>query len=370
MIEILKSNTHKWFVSKLLEWYSIEKRHLPWRETQDPYLIWLSEIILQQTRVSQGLPYFERITKKFPTVFDLAKASEEEVLKLWEGLGYYSRARNMHHCANQVLETYSGKFPETYEELLKLKGVGKYTAAAIASFAFDQVVPVVDGNVYRLLSRIFGIRDDITEPKTFNIFFNYAKELIPNEHPGDFNQAMMEFGALQCTPKTPNCSDCCFNQECHALKHDLVSALPVKTKKTKVVNRYMFYLIIEHNGSYLVRNRTEADIWKGLNDFPSIEYESQKELSDIKKDVVQAIPESYVKNGCTISNEHRHLLSHRKILARFIHIELEEFSQLQSLSKKFSASVVNYDEMLNLPKPVLISNYLKTGFFSLDLIKF
>ena len=221
------------FSNSLLLWYLQNKRDLPWRNTTNPYPIWLSEIMLQQTRVAQGLPYFLAFTEAFPTILDLAKADEEQVLKLWQGLGYYSRARNMHKTAQIIAFELGGNFPNNYNDLIKLKGIGEYTAAAIASFAFNEVVPAVDGNVFRVLSRYFNIDTDIASSGAKKEFTALAKELIPNDNPALFNQAIMEFGALQCVPKNPNCESCIFNSSCAALQKKKVAELPVKSKKVK-----------------------------------------------------------------------------------------------------------------------------------------
>lgn len=221
------------FYKTLIKWYLQNKRDLPWRKTIDPYPIWLSEIMLQQTRVAQGTPYFLSFTTNFPTVFDLANANEEQVLKLWQGLGYYSRARNLHKTAQTVANEMGGIFPNNYKDLLKLKGVGEYTAAAIASFSYNECVPVVDGNVFRVLSRYFDIKTDIAQASAKKEFSSLAFELMPKDNPAQFNQAIMEFGALQCVPKSPNCSICVFNDSCLALQKGIVDQLPVKSKKLK-----------------------------------------------------------------------------------------------------------------------------------------
>ena len=231
------------FGQKLTSWYLQNKRDLPWRKTKNPYKIWLSEVILQQTRVVQGLPYYENFVNSFPTVFDLAKADEQQVLKIWQGLGYYSRARNLHHTAQYISENLNGEFPKTYNELIKLKGIGSYTASAIASFCFDEKVAVLDGNVYRVLSRYFGVETDISSSKAKKEFQNLADEVLDKNRPALFNQAIMEFGALQCVPKNPNCEVCVLNDSCLALKDKKVAQLPVKVKKTKVKKRFLNYLI-------------------------------------------------------------------------------------------------------------------------------
>ncbi len=225
------------FYDRITRWYLTNKRDLPWRKTTDPYAIWLSEIMLQQTRVAQGLPYFERFISTFPTVFDLAKADEEQVLKLWQGLGYYSRARNMHKTAQIVVDEFEGIFPPSYKELLQLKGVGEYTAAAIASFSYNEKVNVVDGNVFRVIARYLNVTTDISSATAKKEFVALANELMENRDSALFNQAIMEFGALQCVPKNPNCSSCVLNESCAALQLKRVDQLPIKSKKTKVRNR-------------------------------------------------------------------------------------------------------------------------------------
>ena len=260
------------FSNSLLLWYLQNKRDLPWRNTTNPYFIWLSEIMLQQTRVAQGLPYFLSFIEAFPSIFDLANADEEQVLKLWQGLGYYSRARNMHKTAQIVAFEFDGNFPDNYNDLLKLKGIGEYTAAAIASFAFNEVVPVVDGNVFRVLSRYFDIITDIATSGAKKEYAALAKELIPKDKPALFNQAIMEFGALQCMPKKPNCNICIFNNSCVALKKKKVAELPVKSKKTKVTYRYFNYVIfLDNDENTIITKRTQKGIWQNLYEFPVIE---------------------------------------------------------------------------------------------------
>ena len=264
------------FPNLLTQWYLQNKRDLPWRNTVNPYFIWLSEIMLQQTRVAQGLPYFLRFTEAFPTVFDLAKASEEEVLKLWQGLGYYSRARNLHKTAQQVAFELNGEFPKTYADLLKLKGVGEYTAAAIASFSYNENVPVVDGNVYRVLSRYFAVETDIASSGAKKEFTQLAAELLPKGKANLFNQAIMEFGALQCVPKNPDCGNCVFNDSCVALQKKKVALLPIKSKKVKVRTRHFNYLVFSDEAeNTLLQKRTQKGIWHNLYEFPLLETENE-----------------------------------------------------------------------------------------------
>ena len=264
---------------ELLSWYRANKRELPWRNNRDPYRIWLSEVILQQTRVEQGLPYFQRITDQYPTVNDLANASEEEVLRSWQGLGYYSRARNMHKCAKIVVSDYNSEFPDSKAELLKLPGIGPYTAAAIASIAFGEAAAVVDGNVIRVITRLFGVADDISTPSTQKKIQAIADELISQEHPDLFNQAIMEFGALHCTPNQPDCVTCPFSQHCKSLKAGTNGKIPFKKKKIKKRNRYFHYLLINRDGKYLMKQRSNKDIWQGLFEFFLLESDSGRRIS-------------------------------------------------------------------------------------------
>jgi A/G-specific adenine glycosylase len=307
------------FSNSLVRWYLQNKRDLPWRNTVNPYPIWLSEIILQQTRVVQGLPYFKAFLDAFPTVFDLAKANEQEVLKLWQGLGYYSRARNLHKTAQIIAFELEGKFPNNYNDLLKLKGIGEYTAAAIASFAFKEVVPVVDGNVFRVLSRYFDVETDITSSAAKKEFTALANELIPNQNPDLFNQAIMEFGALQCTPKNPNCAGCIFNSSCAALQKKKVDLLPIKTKKTKVTERFLNYLVfLNDEHKTIINKRTEKGIWHNLYEFPVIETETDKNIEIITNLITNRFKE-YSIADVVAYNEMPiiHKLSHQKLHINF-----------------------------------------------------
>jgi A/G-specific adenine glycosylase len=290
-----KSSIHP-FSATIMAWYAEHQRELPWRQTRDPYAIWLSEIILQQTRVAQGLPYYERLLATFPTVRDLAEAPETTLLRLWQGLGYYSRARNLQKAAQMVLRDYAGVFPQTYDEIIRLPGVGPYTAAAIASFAFNEAKAVVDGNVFRVLSRVFAVDTDIASSAARGIFTQLAQSLIPAQDPASFNQAIMEFGALQCTPN-PDCSICPLSIFCQSNLTKTVANFPVKSKKTRVKAIQMDYLVIEQNGLLLVRERVENGIWKGLWEFCLIE------------DEVDWLPFPWQ----ALKSPPVHLLSHRKI---------------------------------------------------------
>ena len=348
----------KLFANQIIKWYEYHKRDLPWRHTRDPYKIWLSEIILQQTRVVQGLPYYEKFVNTYPSVFDLASASETEVLRLWQGLGYYSRARNLHACAKMVVTDYDGNFPDNFEELLKLKGIGNYTAAAIASFAFDKPNAVVDGNVYRVLSRVFGIKDDIASSKGPKVFQEKADELIPQDRPADFNQGMMEFGAMQCSPATPACGLCPLSLECYAFNHSEQHKLPVKTKKVKVRNRYFNYIVIKSGTRYYMKERGPKDVWQGLFDFYLIET-SQEEATE---ELMQQLPET-LKTGTIISDEskvYKHILTHQRIFAKFYLLELQSQSAVP-IPEGLQAFTV--DQIKDQPKPILIQKYLEEVIF-------
>jgi A/G-specific adenine glycosylase len=343
------------FSNSLIQWYLNHKRDLPWRNTQNPYLIWLSEIILQQTRVAQGTPYYMNFTNAFPTVFDLANATEEQVLKLWQGLGYYSRARNLHKTAQYIAFECNGIFPNTYSELIKLKGVGEYTAAAIASFSFDEVVPVVDGNVFRVLARYFDIETDISQSSAKKEFTALAVELISQKSPAIFNQAIMEFGALQCVPKNPNCSECVFNSSCLALKKNKINQLPVKNKKTKVTKRYFNYLIyIDNHGKTPIRKRTEKGIWHNLYEFPILETLTTISDSELVKMIQENQLFSNTISSITLLNSDAivHKLSHQYLTIKFWRI-----SVLGHIS-----GGLEYDDLIKHPFPIVIYNFIENNF--------
>jgi len=348
------------FTKALLEWYPVNKRELPWRNTQNPYNIWLSEIILQQTRVAQGLPYFVKFLEKYPTVSDLAAAPEDEVLRMWQGLGYYSRARNLHACAKQVAAEFGGKFPDSYSALLKLKGVGTYTAAAIASFAYKEKVAVVDGNVFRVLARYFGLSEDISSPAGKKAFESMANKLIPAHEPDEFNQAIMEFGALQCTPKNPDCSICPLNRGCYALHHNMISMLPVKEKKIKIKKRNFIYYHIMCGDHIMAKKRGAKDIWEGLHDFPMEEVEDLNKYSPEKSSYI----ESFEKLEADILHEpeinYKHILTHQRILSTFVdvHIAEEKSAHLQKWGNENGWMFISREKFEQLGKPKLIVNYL------------
>ena len=340
----------------LINWYAENRRDLPWRNTPTPYQVWLSEVILQQTRVSQGMEYYLRFTERWPSVIDLAQATEEEVLKMWQGLGYYSRARNLHQCALQVVEQYHGQFPADFEQLKKLKGIGEYTAAAIASIAFGLPHAVVDGNVYRVLSRLFDIETPINIHEGQKLFSQLADELLNRIQPGVHNQAMMEFGALLCTPKNPDCQRCPLQAQCLAFSHQTVLQRPVKLQTIKNVTRYFNYLVLRINDSIYLHKRSGNDIWKNLYDFPCIE--SQKELT--VEEIISSreffhLIEDQLFTIEKTSPVFTHKLTHRTILAQFIEIKLEkELLQFQTKDLFLTRET----ELGNFPIPRLIDLYL------------
>ena len=340
----------------LINWYEENHRNLPWRNDPTPYQVWLSEVILQQTRVNQGWDYYLRFVEKWPTVTDLAAASEVEVLKLWQGLGYYSRARNLHHCAQQVVAEYGGKFPADFEKLKQLKGIGDYTAAAIASIAYNLPHAVVDGNVYRVLARLYDIETPININEGQKLFAQLADELLNHEQPGLHNQAMMEFGALHCTPKNPNCLLCPLQAQCLAFAHQTVMQRPVKLAKVKVATRYFNYLILKINDSVYLHKRSDNDIWKNLYDFPCIE--SQKPMTVEEVIATEAFTQIIDNKPFTIiksSSVFTHKLTHRTLLAQFIEIKLEQ--ELLQIETK-GLFLAHETELGSFPIPRLIDLYL------------
>ncbi len=312
------------FTEILLRWYARHKRDLPWRHEHDPYRIWVSEIILQQTRVVQGTGYYLRFLEKFPDIFSLAAASVEQVLKVWEGLGYYSRARNMHETARQIVRDKRGVFPDRYDDLIKLKGIGPYTAAAIASFAFGEAVPVVDGNVFRVLSRYFALKDPLDTADGKKRVTRLARRLMPAQQAGDFNQAVMEFGALQCVPAQPDCDICPLRNDCRARKQNLVEKLPVRSKSPGITSRYLHYLVWINNGMILVKQRNKKDIWHKLYDFPEIVTGRGDDPQKVFAVFLQKneLPGDMI-NNMRASGPVTHQLTHRKIHARFYHIHAD-----------------------------------------------
>ena len=312
------------FSKILLDWFDEHRRDLPWRHTDDPYKIWVSEIILQQTRVVQGLSYYHNFIRNFPTVKALAEADESQVLKVWQGLGYYSRARNMHAAAQSILLDHGGNFPSDYDSIRQLKGVGDYTAAAITSFAFNLPYPAVDGNVLRFTARYKGLFDNIATAATRKKVTAICQEWMPAEHASTFNQAMMEMGAIQCIPANPDCNQCPFATTCYACQHHCTDTLPIKEKTTKIKDRFFHYLIYLKDNQLIIQKRTANDIWKGLYEFPLMETETDSFNLD------QFLQENQIRSIATpqIALQKKHLLSHQRIHLTFHIIQPESLPQL------------------------------------------
>ncbi len=351
------------FSKTLMEWYNPEDRPMPWKSETNPYLIWLSEIILQQTRVEQGLPYYNRFKNNYPTVKDLADAPEDEIMKLWEGLGYYSRAKNLHLSAKYIAYQLNNVFPENYKDILKLKGVGPYTASAIASFAFGKPCAVVDGNVYRILSRIFGIYDPIDTGIGKKRFEALSKELLDKENPAEYNQAILDFGAIQCKPKLPLCETCPFSNRCHAFQNHQIDLFPVKSKKIIRKTRYFNYLVLNNNNHVLIRKRAKNDIWKNLYEFPLIESNGLIPLEALFED-----PDFYSFSGnnykvVQFSKPIVQNLTHQKIISRFVELEVENIV----FNKNESFKIIPRNELCNYAFSKNIDWYLKDNSLYLEI---
>lgn len=348
------------FADLLMEWYYHHQRPLPWRSTNDPYKIWLSEVILQQTRVTQGMPYYQRFIEQYPTVYELAAASETEILRTWQGLGYYSRARNLHACARVVVDQYNGKFPNNYKDLLSLPGIGPYTAAAIASIAFQEVVPVIDGNVYRVLARVFGIEMPINNTQGRHVFNQLAQRLISTYAPNIYNQAIMEFGAIQCTPLKPLCGSCIFQLDCLAFRTNQQNKLPVKLPTVKVRERFFHYLVIQVGDHLLMKVRKKGDIWQGLYDFYLVEDNQPHELENLQDELVTLIR----KHQLQVVKQpklYKHVLTHRIIYASFFKVTATPafIEEAAALLQKDATEIFSPTHAESLPKPILICNFLK-----------
>ncbi len=331
------------FSNKILSWYNENKRDLPWRESKNPYFVWLSEVILQQTRVAQGTAYYHKFVEHFPTVGELASASEEEILNLWQGLGYYSRARNLHKAAQQVVNEFNGEFPITYKDILSLKGVGDYTASAISSICFGERKAVVDGNVYRVLARYFGVDTPIDSTQGKKQFKSLAEELLPAKESGEYNQGLMELGALVCSPKSPDCFSCPIMASCIAHSKNTTANYPVKSKKTKQRKRFFNYLVIENNGSYYMEKRTEKDIWKNMYQFPLIETSKEQETPVFESSDLILLGKKEAK---------KHVLSHQTIYAVFW-----EYKQIKE--SELNHNWIKIDDFSQKPLPRLIELYVE-----------
>ncbi len=344
--------------TQLATWYEENKRDLPWRKTQDPYKIWLSEIILQQTRIEQGLSYYYTFVDKYPTVSDLAKADLDEVLKDWEGLGYYSRARNLHFTANHVIESLGGVFPNTHSELIKLKGIGSYTAAAISSFSSREKKAVVDGNVYRFLGRLYNLEEPIDIAKGKKIYEEIADQLLPDSRSDIHNQAIMEFGSTHCTKHKPKCENCIFQQQCLSLKENTIELRPVKKKKLKVQNRFLNYYFISVDDQFLIQQRNNKGIWFKLFQLPLEESNNLEEFQSHKPSL-EFLNREYIR---TIKSEKTitHLLSHQKLHIRFWIIELSQLNE----PDEFHLITPEESKSKAFPKPIynFLQNQLKPKF--------
>lgn len=347
---------------RLIKWYNNHKRDLPWRRTRDPYFIWISEIIFQQTRIDQGLSYYKRFVNKYPTVHELASADEQDVLKSWQGLGYYSRARNMHYSAKYIVNELNGVFPDRYDEILKLKGVGPYTAAAIASISFNLPHPVIDGNVQRLMSRIFSIQEAVNTSLGMKMIANHLQLIFSPENPGDFNQAMMEFGARICKPQNPKCDECVLIESCQAYREGLVHKLPLKVKNNKPKDLFLYYYVISFmkngNKHLYFRKRDHKGIWRGLYDFPSLE--SNHELSKhsiIKHPAILDLLGDVKAEIVDISAYQKHQLTHKNIKACFILLNLTQALKSSPSKALYLTEASKIDE---LPVSKLVANFLES----------
>lgn len=337
--------------SIIARWYKNHHRDLPWRKTNDPYLIWVSEIILQQTRVEQGLPYYLRFISEFPNVQTLAKAPEDDILHLWQGLGYYSRARNMHQAAKVIMEEHRGTFPSKYVDIRNLKGIGDYTAAAIASFAFGLPYTAVDGNVLRVIARINGISDDINKLSTKKSISALAYEMMDKHDPATFNQSMMEFGATLCKPKQTPCEKCPLQDQCMAFRNGMVNVLPVKKNQIKVRNRYFHYLVLGNNQSITIKQRSEKDIWQNLWDFPMIEDTSRLKEKDLLERIHHTIQTVDSINIWYTSPEIKHKLSHQ-----LLHITFH-FINIDTMETREGWKEININQISDYAFPEVINKY-------------
>lgn len=340
-------------------WYDEHHRTLPWRDITDAYRIWLSEIILQQTRVVQGLDYYRRFIARFPSVTDLAAAPEDEIMKLWQGLGYYSRARNLYAAAQQVMNDFDGHFPTSYKELRQLKGIGPYTAAAIASFSSGEAVAVVDGNVYRVLARLFDIDTPIDSNEGVKLFQTLAEELLDRKRAGLHNQAMMEFGALQCTPASPLCETCPLLPNCQSYHNATIAQRPVKKQKIKITSRYLHYLVFSHGDRIIVHKREANDIWQGLYEFVLLEKKEPATIEQLLEESLTEKARSRIVHITPLLLRRKHQLTHRLLLADFYLIEMNDELQPDEILSPGIANryfVTTLDEWKRLAVPKLISD--------------
>lgn len=345
------------FCEEILKWHSRIERQLPWKETNDAYRIWLSEIILQQTRVVQGIPYYFKFVEKYPSLSALADADISDILKLWEGLGYYSRARNMHLAAKTIVSNYGGVFPNQYKDLLNIQGIGKYTAAAIASFAYNQPHAVVDGNVYRVLARYFGINTAIDSSAGHKQFSELATSLLPINKSAEYNQAIMDFGALQCIPKSPDCSRCPIIESCKAFATKQIEVLPVKKNKIKKRNRYLYYMYITCGNKVMIRQRKSKDIWHLLYELPYIEFQNEVDETVILKEISGMFMENLSSTHLSITKDIQ-MLTHQNIYGNFSYIKIQA---LQKTS--FEGIWVDKEALGKYAYPKIVKEFLHKDFY-------
>jgi A/G-specific adenine glycosylase len=354
----LTKNLYRDFSLILLKWNREKNdRKMPWKGEKDPYKIWLSEIILQQTRVEQGLGYYQKFVEQFPTIQDLAKCPDSKIYKLWEGLGYYNRCKNLIQTARFVSNKLNGVFPDKYEEIMALKGVGSYTASAIASFAYNLPYAVVDGNVFRVLSRIFGIKKAIDSTEGKKYFTKLASELLKKNEAGAYNQALMDFGAVVCKPVNPVCGNCVFKKHCKAFQNDMIGELPFKEKRNKIKKRWFYYIMMEFRGRIYIKQRTDNDIWKNLFEFVLLETES---LADADLILSKAVKKGIISDGSytiqSVSEIRTQLLSHQKISGQFIKIKLSQKIDIPGFI------LVSQSQLNNYAFPKFIKSYLNVNF--------
>ena len=343
------------FARRLLRWnQKSNHRVMPWKGEKDPYKIWISEIILQQTRVEQGVTYYNNIIEKYPAIFDLANAPDSAVFKIWEGLGYYSRCRNMLETARYLVREKGGQFPKTYEAVLALKGIGPYTAAALVSFAYNLPHAVVDGNVVRVLSRVFGIKENFNSTKGKGFFQQVAHELLPVKKAGVYNQSIMDFGATVCKPVNPSCNTCVFQDSCHAFLHQQVTDFPVKKKKQVLKKRSLMYIVFNHRGTSLIRKRTQKDIWRHLHEFVLLP-ETAGLVTDpvkLKKCIEATFPQQAIQIT-RVAGPYRQVLSHQSVEAIFIEVHVRRLPNIDGYQR------ISVKALHQLAFPVLMRTYWK-----------
>ena len=345
------------FISSLKIWYKKNKRDLPFRKTKDPYSVWLSEIILQQTRMRTGLVYYKKFKKKYPNLKSLSDARGEVLLKDWEGLGYYNRVKNLHSTAKFIQKKFSGTFPGSQKELIKLKGIGRYSSSAIASICFNEKTPAIDGNVFRILSRVFGIKKNISSSSSYSYFYKKSLSLIKQfKNAGDYNQSLMDFGSVQCLPKNPLCGDCIQKKICYAFIHKKQDCLPVKKKKAALLKRFFNYYVFSYKNRILIKKRGESDVWAGLVDF----YLEEKKKKIKEKNKINNTVKKLITKKCSITFfDAKTKLSHQEIFISFIEIKLFSSSVFKTIEKNLDLLSLNKKELNKLAKPKVINDYLK-----------